>query len=92
MLVSAASIWEIAIKRTLGRVDAPADLDEVLAAEGFEELPIRWTHARRAGALPRHHDDLFDRVLIVQAQDEQLVLVTSDARMSEYDVPRLEAG
>jgi PIN domain nuclease of toxin-antitoxin system len=63
VLVSAASIWEIAIKQALGRIDAPADLADRVA-DGFDELPISWTHARRAEALPRHHDDPFDRVLI----------------------------
>jgi len=92
VLVSAASLWEIAIKRALGRLQGIDDLAERLVAEEFAELPIRWTHAIRAGALPRLHDDPFDRVLIAQAQEEGLVLVSNDATIARYDIELLRAG
>ncbi len=92
VLVSAASLWEIAIKRALGRIEGIDDLAERLVAEDFAELPIRWSHAIRAGALPRLHDDPFDRVLIAQAHEEGLVLVSSDAAIARYDVVLLGTG
>jgi len=90
--VSAASVWEIAIKQALGRIVAPDDLADRLIGDDFAELPIRWTHASRAGRLPRLHDDPFDRVLIAQAQEERLVLVTSDSAIGRYEVSLLQAG
>jgi PIN domain nuclease of toxin-antitoxin system len=88
--VSAASVWEIAIKAKLGRLDlggaiVPAELTEI-ASNDFTELPIRARHAAAAGALPRHHDDPFDRMLVAQAQIEDLILVTHDEAMRAYDV------
>jgi PIN domain nuclease of toxin-antitoxin system len=92
VLVSAASIWEIAIKQALGRLEGADELTERLLAENFTELPICWTHASRAGGLPRLHDDPFDRLLIAQAQEDGLVLVTSDAAIARYDVVLLAAA
>jgi PIN domain nuclease of toxin-antitoxin system len=91
VLVSAASIWEIAIKQALGRLAAPTDLADRLVGEAFTELPISWSHATRAGGLPPHHDDPFDRILIAQAQTERLVLGTADAAIADYDVILLQA-
>jgi PIN domain nuclease of toxin-antitoxin system len=93
--VSAASVWEIAIKAKLGRlrlkgVVAMAEVVEVAGNE-FLELPIRARHAAAAGALPRHHDDPFDRMLVAQAQVEDLVLVTRDGKLGAYDVQIVEA-
>jgi PIN domain nuclease of toxin-antitoxin system len=89
--VSAASMWEIAIKAQLGRLGLRnADLTAEIAANGFVELPIRAHHAQRAGALRRHHDDPFDRMLIAQAEIEQLVLVTHDRPLRAYGVELLE--
>ena len=87
--VSAASVWEIAIKRASGKLKVPDDLLEKLAAERFGELRVTFEHATRAGALPAHHRDPFDRMIVAQAQDEDLVVVTNDARISAYDVPVL---
>lgn len=85
--VSAASIWELAIKSALGKVRIDkADIVEEIAANGFIELPIRAHHAWRAGRLPRHHDDPFDRILIAQAQLEELTLVTHDPAFEAYEV------
>ena len=90
--VSAASIWELAIKMALGklRVDR-ADLSDEITANGFVELPIGSRHASRAGALPRHHDDPIDRMLIAQAQSEELTLLTQDPAFGRYEVPVLPA-
>ncbi len=83
--VSSASIWEIAIKAKLGRLDVKdSNLAGEIEANGFAELPIRARHAQSAGALPRHHDDPFDRMLVAQAQLEDLVVVTHDRRFRRY--------
>ena len=85
--VSAASAWEISIKKALGKLDAPDDLQAALIASQFQPLPISILHATRDGQLPRHHDDPFDRMLIAQAQAEQLTLVTHDTMFRSYEVP-----
>lgn len=87
--VSAASIWEIAIKRASGKLDAPANLMDKVAAARFVELGITFEHALRAGALPSHHGDPFDRMIVAQAQSEGFTLITNDARIAAYDVPVL---
>ncbi len=85
--VSAATVWELAIKAALGRLDTGgADLADEIAANGFVELPITARHAAQSGGLPRHHDDPFDRMLIAQAQSEELVLVTRDPAFGVYEV------
>jgi PIN domain nuclease of toxin-antitoxin system len=87
--VSAASIWEIAIKRASGKLDAPENLLDKVAAARFIELGITFEYATRAGALPPHHRDPFDRMLVAQAQSEGFTLVTNDERIAAYDVPVL---
>jgi PIN domain nuclease of toxin-antitoxin system len=87
--VSAASIWEIAIKRASGKLEAPDDLLEKVAAAMFVELPIAFKHALLAGALPPHHSDPFDRMIVAQAQSEGLTVLTRDERIRAYDVPVL---
>jgi PIN domain nuclease of toxin-antitoxin system len=84
VLVSAATVWEIAIKKALGKLEAPNSLEEALAESSFLELPITARHAESAAALPRHHDDPFDRMLVAQAQLEGLKLLTSDERLRAY--------
>ena len=91
VVVSPASIWEASIKRALGRLRAPADLVRWVRAEGFRELPIQMEHAELAGALPPHHADPFDRILIAQAQLESLTIVTRDPAFEAYGVPLLAA-
>ena len=86
VFVSAASAWEAAIKAALGRLRLPATIEEGVGQSGFEKLPITFPHAERAGALPPHHGDPFDRMLVAQAQAEQLTLVTHDRRFEPYDV------
>jgi PIN domain nuclease of toxin-antitoxin system len=85
-LVSAASVWEIAIKRSLGRLTTPDDLPDRVAAEGFAWLPISAHHAWRVRELPLHHRDPFDRILVAQALTERLPVVTGDAHFGEYGV------
>jgi PIN domain nuclease of toxin-antitoxin system len=89
VLVSAATIWEIEIKRALGRLTSPAGLIEMIEEAGFEQLPISFEHGLAAGRLPLHHRDPFDRMLVAQARIEGLTLATADAAMALYDVPLL---
>jgi PIN domain nuclease of toxin-antitoxin system len=89
--LSAASVWEIAIKHALGRLDVPDDYLVAVDAGGIGLLPITGQHAEIAGALPRHHDDPFDRMLVAQARADELTLVTADRRLVDYDVPVLLA-
>ena len=86
--VSAASVWEIAIKARLGRLELDdVDLGRELERNNFLEMPILWRHAEVAGSLPQHHHDPFDRMLIAQAQTEQLTIVSYDRAFRDYDVP-----
>jgi len=89
--VSAASAWEMAIKRAKGRLEAPTDVADAVEDNGFRELPISVLHAQSAGALPPHHSDPFDRLLIAQAQLEGLTIVTRDPTFKAYGVPILAA-
>jgi PIN domain nuclease of toxin-antitoxin system len=83
--VSAASIWEIAVKASLGKLDVdPALIIDELDSGGLIELPILAQHAARVARLPRIHGDPFDRLLIAQALYEPLTLLTSDAALSAY--------
>ena len=87
VFVSAVTAWEIAIKLALGRLKFPLDqFDDIMLRMGFDALPIFPAHAIAAGALPRHHDDPFDRMLIAQARIEGLALVSSDQAVARYDV------
>jgi PIN domain nuclease of toxin-antitoxin system len=85
-LVSAASVWEIAIKRSLGKLTAPDDLLDRIADEGFAWLPISANHAWQVGELPLHHRDPFDRILVAQALIERLPIVTTDSHFGPYGV------
>jgi PIN domain nuclease of toxin-antitoxin system len=83
--VSAASIWEIAIKTRLGKIEASAvDLVDAIEASGFFELPVRARHAVRVADLPLHHTDPFDRLLVSQAMVEPLRLLTVDTVLCQY--------
>ena len=91
LAVSAASTWEIGIKRALGKLKAPRDLAGALAASGFSALPITVEHTVAAGALPARHRDPFDRMLVAHARLEELVVVTRDPRFRAYRVDVLPA-
>ena len=86
VVVSAASAWEMAIKAGLGKLTIPGDLAGELERQGFDELPVTVQDGVAAGALPRHHADPFDRMLIAQAARRRFVLVTADRRFAGYDV------
>lgn len=84
--VSAASAWEMSIKRALGKLKAPASLNKIVEEAGFEKLDINFLHGERAGALPPLHNDPFDRMLVAQAQVEDLLLVTAENNLGDYAV------
>jgi PIN domain nuclease of toxin-antitoxin system len=83
VLVSAASVWEISIEQAAGRLDA---LIDAIEHNDFDTLPITASRALAAGKLAPHHADPFDRMLIAQAEQDRLTLVTVDRRFADYDV------
>ncbi len=89
VLVSAVALWEMAIKRAVGKLEVDGPMIDQLTENGFGPLPISWEHAQRAGALPLHHRDPFDRMLVAQAQAESLTLVTRDPAFDAYEVELL---
>ena len=87
--LSVASVWEICIKRALGKLDLPMptkDFVEGALAAGLDLLPIRPAHVYRVETLPGPHRDPFDRLLVAQALEERLVLVSGDPQLAGYDV------
>jgi PIN domain nuclease of toxin-antitoxin system len=92
VFVSAASVWEIAIKTALGKLSA--DVDEIVRTSlevGFEELAVTLVHARRVHSLPPRHRDPFDRMLVAQALEDGLTIVTHDTMVIAYGAPSLWA-
>lgn len=89
--VSSATIWEVAIKQAIGKLPEPAGLPERIQESGFIPLPISPEHAIAAGRLPPIHRDPFDRMLVAQAQCEDLTLVTRDENCRKYPVAILLA-
>ena len=92
VFVSAAVAWELAIKVNLGKFDALAlttELPRYTQEEGFDELPISLEQAVRAGLLPLHHRDPFDRLLVAQAQALNVPVLSADTVLDRYDVKRL---
>jgi len=88
---SAVTPWELGIKRSLGKILIPDGLVDALTAAGFMPLSITVAHAEHAPALPAHHRDPFDRMLVAQAQLEALTLVTADDALGPYDIELLDA-
>ena len=96
IIVSAASVWELAIKRKLGKLgelasialDLSAFVREAMGTYLFEELPMTMAHAALAGDLPLHHRDAFDRMLAAQARIEDLILISPDRKFDRYEVAR----
>jgi PIN domain nuclease of toxin-antitoxin system len=84
--VSAATAWEIGLKVALGKLRIPEPIEDAVHEAGFRELPVTFEHTRAAIALPAHHKDPFDRMLIAQAQREGLTIVTHDEAILRYDV------
>ncbi|WP_293809125.1 type II toxin-antitoxin system VapC family toxin [uncultured Bosea sp.] len=89
--ISVASVWELEIKRSLGKLDLPVAEWEGVAASGLTFIEIALDDAVAAAALPPIHRDPFDRMLVAQARNRGLTLVTRDARLLEYGVPGLKA-
>jgi PIN domain nuclease of toxin-antitoxin system len=89
--VSAATVWEIAIKTAARKLEFRGDMEEQLALNNFHPLPIAVIHALLAAKLPRHHANPFDRMLVAQASFESLTLVTADPQLAAYGVPILRA-
>lgn len=87
--VSSATVWEVAIKQSIGKLTGQIDLSEEIRDSGFRRLPISHEHAIAAGHLPFIHRDPFDRMLIAQAQCEDLTLLTRDDQIIKYDAPVL---
>jgi PIN domain nuclease of toxin-antitoxin system len=86
LIVSAVSVWEIAIKRAIGKLRAPDDLVERIEQAGGELLSITPRHAHATAALPLHHRDPFDRLLIAQARIERCAIVSGDGAFAAYEV------
>ena len=91
VFVSAATAWEVAVKRASGKLDAPGDIASWIVDNHFTPLSIEVEHAVDAAELPFHHRDPFDRILVAQARRIGLTLVTSDEQISAYDVALLDA-
>lgn len=88
--ISAVSVWEIAVKQSLGKLELHGDLHSVVE-EDFLQLPVTFAHARQVAWLPLHHRDPFDRMLIAQARSEELTLVSRDRQLAQYAVRLLRS-
>ena len=84
--VSAVTVWEVAIKAALGKIEVDDTWLTALEADGIQQLPVTWHHAERVRHLPLLHRDPFDRMLIAQALEERFTLVTADRTIPEYQV------
>ena len=95
LYLSAASAWEIAIKHGLGKLELPGSPAEVvptlMTKSGVSALPIQLSHALQVAQLPQHHRDPFDRLLVAQAQLENMPILTADTQLAQYEVTVLEA-
>lgn len=91
--MSAANLWEVAIKLSLGKLKLPAPFADIfprqLELNGFALLPLTPAHCARLLTLPFHHRDPFDRVLLAQAKSERMTLVTNDGQFGAYGIPLL---
>ncbi len=91
VFLSAASVWELGLKIARMKLRLPTNYAARLLANGFEEVAVTIAHAERSAALAPLHGDPFDRLLIAQALEEGMILVTSDREILRYDVPTMEA-
>jgi PIN domain nuclease of toxin-antitoxin system len=91
VFISAASLWEISIKKAMGKLKTPDNLQEEIELHRFSQLNINFDHAQLAGELPNIHKDPFDRMLIAQAMIEKLTLVTRDEVIPQYSVKLIKA-
>lgn len=92
VFVSLASAWELYIKTKSGKLTLKKDLRQIIAEHGYQIFPITIDHAEVAAALPFHHNDPFDRMLVAQAVTENLTLVTDDRLIGQYNVNILAAS
>jgi len=86
VFVSAVTAVEIAIKSALGKLEAPADLEDEIVLRGFSHMPFRFDHGAALRTMPLHHQDPFDRMLIAQAMLEGLTIITHDQKIERYPV------
>lgn len=92
ILVSAASLWEIAIKQGLGKIESDiAEIEKEVARQGMTRLAIEADHLIELTSLPNHHRDPFDRMLVAQARAEDIPLMTADLSIASYSVDRMAA-
>ena len=89
--LGSASLWELHLKAAKGKLNIPPTLSEALAEQEIDELKITWKHTELTRTLPSIHHDPFDRLLIAQALEEGLTLVTRDELIQQYKVPTLKA-
>ena len=84
VFVSSVSVWEIWLKESLGKLRLPPDFEQKLGVASFESLPLTAAQARQAAWLPWHHRDPFDRMLVAQAKEANLIFLTADEAISAY--------
>jgi len=89
VLASAVSAWEVGLKATLGKLDAPDDLIEVVERSGLEWIPVEPREAYLAGGLPMHHRDPFDRLFVAQALQRSAQVISHDDALDPYGVTRI---
>jgi PIN domain nuclease of toxin-antitoxin system len=87
--LSAVSVWEVAVKSSLGKLKVSPHFHRLLYEQGLSALPVTDVHALRIADLPLHHRDPFDRLLVAQAQAEGMSIVSKDTKLRAYDVPLL---
>lgn len=92
VFVSAATGWEVSVKRASGKLDAEGDIVAWVRDSGFIELPVELSHAVLSGELPKHHRNPFDRILVAQSILEEQTLVTVDPDIPKYEVRTLDAS
>lgn len=92
IFVSSVSLWEISIKKSIGNLEAPADMISIVEEKGFSGLPISLQDGQSIFDLPLLHKDPFDRMLVVQAKNNKLIIITNDKMISEYDVNTMPAS
>lgn len=90
IFLSAASIWEIIIKKVKKKLKTPKDIERGIKASGFTPISIEMLHVLGIERLPLHHNDPFDRIIISQAKTENLTLITADKKIWKYDLPMLK--
>jgi len=84
--ISSITPWKITIKKSLGKLTCPDNIEELIKINDFKELPINFKHVLELKKLPLHHKDPFDRMIIAQARVENLTILTDDEKFRDYDV------